>query len=68
LLEAEHHALQHFAFASEFLRALGILPDGGVFGQFGYFGQAFLFGIKVKDTSVIRRCVKSNLANDRKER
>ncbi len=31
--EAEHHAFQHFALASQILRALGVAPDGGVFGE-----------------------------------
>jgi hypothetical protein len=46
------------------LRAFGILPDGGVFGEFTYFGQAFLLGIEVKDTSVIPRCARPSLAVD----
>jgi hypothetical protein len=44
------------------LRALGVLPDGGIFGEFGYFGQAFPLGIEVKDTSAILRCAMLNLA------
>ena len=62
LAEAEHHAFQHLAFATQVLRAFGILPDGGIFGEFGYFGQALLLGIVVKDTSVILRCADSGLA------
>jgi len=64
LLEAEHYAFQHFAFAAQVLCAFGILPDGRVFGEFRYFGQAFLLGIEVKDTSVIPRCVLPGLAVD----
>jgi hypothetical protein len=47
---------------------LGVLPDGGVFGELRYFGQAFLLGIEVKDTSVIPRCVLPGLATDWKGR
>ena len=60
--QAEHHAFQHFALAPQVLCAFGILPDGRIFGEFADFGQAFLFGIEVKDTSVIQRCADLSLA------
>jgi hypothetical protein len=60
--QAEYHAFQYFAFAAQFLGAFGILPDGGIFGELANFGQSFLLGIEVKDTSVIPRCAKPNLA------
>jgi hypothetical protein len=63
-----YYAFQHFAFAPQFLGALGILPDGGVFGEFADFGQAFLLDIEVKDTSVIRRYAELNPAIDWLER
>jgi hypothetical protein len=63
-----YHAFQHFALAPQFLRALGILPDGWVFGEFADFGQAFLLDIEVKDTSVIRRYAELNPAIDWLER
>jgi hypothetical protein len=59
-----HHAFQHFALAPQLLRAFGILPDSGVFGECADFGQTFPFDIEVKDTSVIRRCADLNLAID----
>jgi hypothetical protein len=62
LREAEHDAFQHLAFAPQVLCALGVLPDGGIFGEFGYFGQALLLGIEVKDTSAILRCAMPSLA------
>ncbi|OGS97008.1 MAG: hypothetical protein A2Y51_05865 [Gallionellales bacterium RIFCSPLOWO2_02_60_31] len=62
MLQAEHHAFQHLALASQLLRALGVLPDGGVFGEFADFDQAFLLGIEVKDTSAVRRCADLGLA------
>jgi len=37
LAKAEHHAFQHFALAPQILRALGVVPDGGVFGELGDF-------------------------------
>lgn len=40
------------AFASEFLRALWIIPELGLFELALDFGQALLFGIEVKDTPV----------------
>ncbi|OGS89545.1 MAG: hypothetical protein A2061_05305 [Gallionellales bacterium GWA2_59_43] len=60
--QAEHHGFQRFALAAQLLGALGVLPDGRVFGEFADFYQAFLLGIEVKDTSVIRRCADSSLA------
>ena len=51
--QTEHYTFQHLAFAAQILSTFGILPDGGIFGKFTYFSQAFLLGIEVKDTSVI---------------
>jgi hypothetical protein len=56
-----HHIFQHLALATQFLRALCVLPDGGVFGEFADFGQPFLLCIEVKDTSAIPRCVPPGL-------
>jgi hypothetical protein len=60
--QSEYHAFQYFALAAQFLSAFGILPDGRIFGELANFGQSFLLGIEVKDTSVIPRCVRPNLA------
>jgi hypothetical protein len=62
--EAQHDVFQLLAFAAQILCAFSVLPDGRVFGKFGYFGQAFLLGIEVKDTSAILRCAKTNPATD----
>ncbi len=40
------------ALAAEFLRALGIVPEFGLFEFALDFGQAMLLGIEVKDTPV----------------
>ena len=40
------------ALAAEFLRALGIVPEFGLFEFALDFGQALLLGIEVKDTPV----------------
>jgi hypothetical protein len=40
------------ALAAEFLRALGIVPNVGLFKLALDFGQALLFGLEVKDTPV----------------
>jgi hypothetical protein len=45
---------QRAAFLAQFLGALGVIPDRRVFQQLDDFGQAFLFGIVVKDTSAGR--------------
>ena len=44
-------AVQLLAFAHQFLRGGGIVPDCGVFGQLDDFNQALLLGFEVKDTS-----------------
>jgi hypothetical protein len=33
-----YYAFQHLALAPQFLGAFGVLPDGGVFGEFADFG------------------------------
>jgi hypothetical protein len=40
------------ALAAEFLRALGIVPNVGLFQLTLDLGQAMLFGLEVKDTPV----------------
>jgi hypothetical protein len=60
--QPQYHTFQHLAFAAQILRPFGILPDSGIFGEFGNFGQPFLLAVEVKDTSVIQRCAKPNLA------
>ncbi len=38
LLQIEHDAFQHLAFASQFLGAFAVLPHGRIFGQYDDFG------------------------------
>jgi hypothetical protein len=45
-----HHLFQPRAFPPEFLGALRIVPDGGVFEFPADLGQAFNTRIEVKDT------------------
>jgi hypothetical protein len=45
-----HHLFQACPLATEFLGALGIIPDGRVFQLAADLDQAFLLGIEVKDT------------------
>jgi hypothetical protein len=40
------------ALAAEFLRALGLVPEFGLFEFALDFGQALLLGVEVKDTPV----------------
>jgi len=49
--QAADDPLQAFLFAAEFLRALGVAPDVGLFELPSDFDQAFLLGVEVKDTS-----------------
>jgi hypothetical protein len=37
-LQIEHDAFQHLAFLAQLLRALAVLPDGGVFREDDDFG------------------------------
>jgi hypothetical protein len=46
-----YYPFEGFALLAEFLRALIVVPDGGVFDQFSDLGKPLLFGIEVKDTS-----------------
>ena len=50
--ERADFGFQFGAFAAEFLRALGIVPEFGLFEFALDFGQALLLGIEVKDTPV----------------
>ncbi len=51
-IKREHHAIERFLFLAQFLRLLGVVPDGRIFERGVYRAQAFKFGIEVKDTSV----------------
>mgnify|MGYP003428694604 CR=1 FL=1 len=44
--------LQFGALAAEFLRALRVVPEFGLFELALNFGQAMLLGVEVKDTPV----------------
>jgi hypothetical protein len=52
LADAADDVFQTRPLAIEFLRALGVFPDLGVFELAQDFGQALLAGIEVKDTPV----------------
>ena len=51
--QGDDDALQRFFLPAQFLGALIVVPDGGVFRQPGEFVQSCLFAIEVKDTSAI---------------
>jgi hypothetical protein len=54
--EGDDDAVEQFFLFAQFLGALGVVPDAGVF-QAGVDGsQTFEFGIEVKDTPVNRGC------------
>ena len=50
--ERAHFGFQFGELAAEFLRALGIIPEFGLFEFALDFGQTLLLGIEVKDTPV----------------
>ena len=54
-LQRVDHAFEALLFLAQLLRALGIVPDIGVFGELRDFGQPQLFGVEVKDTSAALR-------------
>jgi hypothetical protein len=45
-----HHLFQARPLATQFLGALGMVPDGGILQFAADLDQAFLLGIEVKDT------------------
>jgi hypothetical protein len=45
-----NHFFQAGPFTPEFLRALRVVPDGGIFQLPGDLGQPLTLGIEVKDT------------------
>ena len=49
------HRLQRLAFLADFLRALVVLPEGGVLAELDQLGETLLLGVEVKDTSEARR-------------
>ena len=54
-------ALQLRSLPSQFLGALGIVPDAGLFEFPGYFLEALVLVIVIKDTSSRNRCVPRDL-------
>jgi hypothetical protein len=54
-------ALQLRSLSSQFLGALGIVPDAGLFEFPGYFLEALVLVIVIKDTSSRNRCVPRDL-------
>jgi hypothetical protein len=49
-LQIQDNVFQRLAFATQFLRAFGIIPDAGIFQRSSNFFQARLLQIEVKDT------------------
>ena len=54
-------ALQLRPFPSQFLGAVGIVPDAGLFEFPGYLLEALVLVIAIKDTSSRNRCVPRDL-------
>jgi hypothetical protein len=48
-------------FAAQVLRALGIVPDAGLFELAGYLLEAFVLVVVIKDTSSRSRCAPRDL-------
>ncbi len=60
-VETVDHLLQSGALPAQFLRALRLVPDAGLFQLAGYFLQAFAFVVVIKDTSSRTRCAPRDL-------
>jgi hypothetical protein len=60
-VQALDDALQLCPFFSEFLRALGVVPDAGLLELASYFLKALVLVIVIKDTSSRSRCVPRDL-------
>jgi hypothetical protein len=57
-LHAADHVIEQFLLAAELLRALGVVPDAGVFELAAYFGEPLRFRVDVKETSAARPCAR----------
>jgi hypothetical protein len=59
-VERKNRVFERLAFLAEFLCALAVAPDGGIFGEPYDFIQTLALGLVVKDTSAApwraRRC------------
>jgi hypothetical protein len=51
VIEAVDDLLELGAFSAEILRALGIVPNAGLLELAGYFLEALVFVVVIKDTS-----------------
>ena len=60
-IQAADHLLEFGALLAEFLRALGVVPDSGLFEFARYFLQPLVLVIVIKDTSSRSRCVPRDL-------
>jgi hypothetical protein len=49
-LQAAHHGFELRALFAEFLRAIGVVPDAGLFELAAYFGQPLILVVVIKDT------------------
>jgi len=56
-----NHALQLRSLPSQFLGAVSIVPDAGLFEFPGYFLEALVLVIVIKDTSSRNQCVPRDL-------
>jgi hypothetical protein len=56
-----HHVFQLGSLPAELLRALRVVPDLGLFQLAGYFLQALVLGVVIKDTSSRTACAPRDL-------
>jgi hypothetical protein len=58
--QRQYDAFQQFLFLAQFLGALGVVPDLGIFEIAVQFFELRCLGIEVKDTSAVRSCAGEN--------
>jgi hypothetical protein len=61
LIQSDDDLLEFGAFLAQFLRALRLLPDTRLLEFAGYFLQALILVVVIKDTSSRNRCVPRDL-------
>jgi hypothetical protein len=61
VIQTADDLLELRALAAEFLRAIRLIPDAGLLEFAGYFLQALVLVIVIKDTSSKSRCAPRDL-------
>jgi hypothetical protein len=60
-IQRPDHLFELGALTAEFLGAVGVVPDSGLFEFAGYFLKTFVLVVVIKDTSSRSRCAPRDL-------